>query len=131
MTSVPPRTYEAPDLFSTIRPVDERTQSLLELVHGDRIHTDDRERVVAAIIASAEAAGGVVDPNDLRGRLYDDRGECLVYPAVIGTTVNGLRGRGALVHIGWTVTTGSFSGNNGRPARVYRLMSSTSTGGAA
>lgn len=102
-------------------PVDERTRSLLALVDGDPIHQDDRERVVEAILTVAHANAGTVDPNRLRDELYLPDGSCRVYPNVIGAVVCGLRKRGVLVEIGWTPTTGSSSGNNGRPARVHRL----------
>lgn len=102
-------------------PVDDRTASLLALVAGDPIHHDDRRRVIDAILDTARTDGGRVDPNRLRAALTDRHGQSLVYPPVIGAVVAALRHRGVLTEIGWTATTGSNSGNNGRPARVHRL----------
>ena len=103
------------------RPVDARTASLLALIHGDPVHAADRARVVDAIVETAGANYGLVDPNVLRLRLQDADGDSLVYPAVVGAVVAALRHRGVLKPAGWVVTTGSQSGNNGRPAMSYWL----------
>ena len=101
-------------------PVDAHTASLLDLIDADRIHADDKATVIAAIEATAAEADGLVDPNALRRRLYNAHG-CIVHPNVIGTTVRNLARSGRLVFSHWVVTEGSTSGNDGRPARAYRL----------
>lgn len=107
-------------------PVDDRTASLLALLEGDPIHSDDRRRVVEAIQQAArDDMFDRVDPNAVRALLTDEHGNSTVYPACIGAVVQSLARRGVLRADGWVVTTGSRSGNNGRPARRYRL-----TGGA-
>lgn len=104
--------------------VDHDTASLLDLIANDRIHATDRDIVTEAIRATAAAHAGAVDMNDVRARLHNQLG-CIVHPPTIGATVNALRRTGALVEAGWTVTTGSTSGNNGKPQRAYEW-----TGGA-
>lgn len=107
-------------------PVDERTASLLALVAGDPVHADDRRRVLEAIQRTArDDMSDRVDPNKVRYLLTDAHGNSTVYPAVVGAVVQALARRGVLTPDGWVVTTGSRSGNNGRPARRYRW-----TGGA-
>ena len=101
-------------------PVDWQTASLLDLIDADRIHADDKATVIAAIEATARDNAGLVDPNELRRRLYNEHG-CIVTPNVIGTTVRNLARSGRLVFSHWVVTEGSTSGNNGRPAKAYRL----------
>ena len=115
-----------PTLFDAIpsAPVDDDTASLLALVGTDRIHADDCRTVIEGILETARHNAGVVDPNMLREWLRDERGECIVYPATIGATVSALRHRGVLEPVGWVVTEGSTSGNNGRPARLYALRRS-------
>lgn len=103
-------------------PVDATTASLLDLIDADPIHADDKATVTAAIEATAADADGLVDPNALRRRLYNEHG-CIVTPNVIGTTVRNLCQSGRLVFSHWVVTEGSTSGNNGRPAKAYRLQS--------
>lgn len=104
-------------------PVDAATASLLDLIAYDPIHQRDRATVVAAVVRTAQDNGGVVDPNHLRPLLWNEHG-CTVDPHVIGATVRALSLSGALVFTGWVETTGSTSGNNGRPARAYRLTHS-------
>ena len=112
----------APTLFDAIpsAPVDADTASLLALIRADRIHADDCATVVAAIQRTAAENAGTVDPNRLRVLLHNEHG-CIVHPPVIGATVSALRHRGVLEPTGWVVTEGSRSGNDGRPARTYRL----------
>lgn len=102
-------------------PVDHGTASLLDLIANDPIHGDDADTITAAIRASAAANAGLVDMNDVRARLHNQHGS-IVHPPTIGATVNALRRTGALVVEGWTVTTGSSTGNNGRPQRSYRWV---------
>lgn len=114
-----------PTLFDAIpsAPVDDDTASLLALIGTDRIHADDCATVVDAIIRTARMNAGTVDPNRLRALLHNAHG-CIVHPPTIGATVSALRHRGVLEPLGWVVTEGSTSGNNGRPARTYRLRRS-------
>lgn len=102
-------------------PVDADTASLLALISSDRIHADDARTVVEGIVETCRHNDGVMDPNMLRAWLRDEWGGCMVYPPIIGATVQALSRKGVLKPSGWVVTTGSTSGNNGRPARSYRL----------
>lgn len=97
-------------------PVDQQTADTLALMRLDPSHRTDRQIVADAIETVAARNGGDVDPNELRAEVHG-----LVQPNVIGATIQGLAKRGHLIPTGWTVTTGSTSGNNGRPARTYRL----------
>lgn len=97
-------------------PVDAETQSTLDLMTLDPSHRTDRDIITAAIETVAARNGGDVDPNELRAEVHG-----LVQPNVIGATVNALARSGRLVHSGWVITRGSTSGNDGRPARKYRL----------
>jgi len=101
-------------------PVDDRTASLLALVSGDPIHAEDRRRVVEAIEQVAADFNNEIDPNVLRSWLTDEHGNSTVYPNVIGAVIQALAKRGVLTPDGWVVTTGSRSGNSGRPARRWR-----------
>lgn len=103
-------------------PVDAETASLLALVHADPIHERDVATVCGGIVQVARDFGEV-DPNMLRLWLHDERGNCRVHPNVIGATVQALASRGRLVFSHFTVTRFSRSGNNGRPARVWKLTS--------
>jgi hypothetical protein len=101
--------------------VDQATADLLKLVSGDTVHEGDRRRIVEAVVAEAASAGGTVNPNRLRARLSDDHGNLVVYPRVLGAVVRALTVKGALAWAGWDVCSGSTSGNNGKPLRVYTL----------
>jgi hypothetical protein len=102
-------------------PVDSATASLLDLIASDRLHEDDAATVVAAIRATAAEHAGVVNPNRVRALLRNEHG-CIVHPNVIGATYNALSRAGVLVHDGWVITEGSTSGNDGKPAKRYRLV---------
>ena len=104
-----------------VAPVDERTTSLLALIHGDRFHAADRQRVIEAIVETAAENFGEVDPNRLRLKLTDERGCSTVWPNIIGPVIASLRHHGALICTGHVVTKGSRSGNSGRLARKYEL----------
>lgn len=104
-------------------PVDAATQDTLNLMHADRVHRTDRDIIIDAIETVAARNGGTVDPNELR-RMIDG----LVYPKTIGSTINGLARSGRLTMTGWTITTGSATGNDGKPARVYYLNPQTPSG---
>lgn len=98
-------------------PVDQQTADTLALMNLDLVHRTDREIILDAIETVAARHGGTVDPNELR-RLVSGR----VQPNVIGATIQGLAKQGYLVPHGFTITTGSTSGNDGRPARVWRWV---------
>ena len=106
-------------------PVDPRTAALLDLIAGDPIHESDRDIVEEGVREVARLFDGEVDPNVLREWLRDEHGNCVVYPAVIGATVNAMKRRGDLIEDGWVITEGSTTGNNGKPARRYRLTDRT------
>lgn len=97
-------------------PVDQPTADTLALMNLDRVHRTDRQIILAAIEIVADEGDGVVDPNKLR-RLVSGR----VQPNVIGATIQGLAKQGHLEPHGFTITTGSASGNNGRPARTWKV----------
>lgn len=99
-------------------PADEATQDTLALIAGDRVHRTDRQILLDAIETVAARNGGTVDPNELRAEVHG-----LVYPKVIGATINGLARTGHLTFVGWTVTRGSATGNDGKPCRTYFLNS--------
>lgn len=114
-------TVVTPSLFDLpSAPVDKQTASLLALIASDRIHADDARTVVEAIERTASEHAGTVDPNRLRLLLHNAHG-CIVHPPVIGSVIAQLKHAGVLEPIGWVVTEGSRSGNDGRPARSYRL----------
>lgn len=98
-------------------PVDQPTADTLALLDGDLVHRTDREVIIAAIEDVAAENGGRVDPNELRRVIAGQ-----VQPQVIGAVVQGLARRGHLEPDGFTITEGSSSGNNGRPARVWRWV---------
>lgn len=98
-------------------PIDEPTADTLALMDLDLTHRTDRQIILDAIETVAADGGGLIDPNELRGHLFGR-----VEPKVIGATIQGLARRGHLEPAGWTVTTGSRTGNNGRPARVWRRV---------
>ena len=97
-------------------PIDAPTADTLALMTLDPSHRTDRQVITEAIETVAARSGGVVDPNELRAEVHG-----LVQPQVIGATVNALARSGRLVHTGWVITSGSTSGNDGRPAKKYRL----------
>lgn len=96
--------------------IDPTTADTLSLMQIDPVHRTDRDIILDAIETVAARHGGTVDPNELRREVHG-----LVYPKTIGATIQGLAKRGVLRHVGWTVTQGSTSGNNGRPAKCYVL----------
>lgn len=98
-------------------PVDQPTEDTLALMRLDPRHNTDQEIILAAVEMVAAEHDGIVDPNELR-RLITGR----VQPNVIGAVVQGLAKKGLLEPHGFTVTTGSSSHNNGRPARVWRWL---------
>ena len=98
-------------------PIDAPTADTLALMTVDPSHRTDRDVIVAAIETVAARSGGVVDPNELRAEVHG-----LVEPHTIGATVNALARTGRLVATGeWVITSNSTTGNNGKPARKYRL----------
>lgn len=98
-------------------PVDGDTEGTLALMRLDPRHNTDRDIILAAVEMVADANDRIVDPNELR-RLVTGR----VQPNVIGAVVQELARRGHLEPDGFTITEGSSSGNNGRPARVWRWV---------
>jgi hypothetical protein len=120
--------FTEPTLFDSphAAAIDAHTRSVLALMDIDPIHHGDRLTVIQAIVETALAREDrLADPNEWRPQLLDERGDCRVHPNVIGATVASLRAAGVLVWDElperWVITTGSTSGNNGKPARVYRL----------
>ena len=104
-------------------PVDQPTADTLGLLHMDPTHRTDRQIIIDAIETVAARNGGEVDPNELRAEVHG-----LVQPNVIGSTVNALARSGRLTMTGWTITAGSATGNDGKPARVYYLTPQTPSG---
>ena len=104
-------------------PVDSRTAATLALIVGDPLHAADRELIVRAVHAEADEHAGVVDPNRLRARLTGEHG-LVVTPCMVGPTIQALCKAGVIEAHGWTVNTDSHGRNVGKPARVWRLVSS-------
>lgn len=98
-------------------PVDQPTADALALINMDLVHRTDRDLILDAIQAVADPEG-LINPNRLRQELHGR-----VYPKTIGATIQGLAKQGHIEPAGWTVTQGSTTGNNGRPARVWRWIS--------
>jgi len=120
--------FHEPTLFDSphATAIDEHTRSVLALMDIDPIHATDRTTVIRAIVETALAREDrLADPNEWRPRLLDEHGVSVVHPNVIGATVASLRAAAVLVWDElperWVITSGSTSGNNGKPARVYRL----------
>lgn len=93
----------------------DQKDAVLDLIAGDPIHARDREVIVGAIRDSVRP-DGLVSANDWRDRL-----DGVVYPRVIGATVNALTKSGVLTPTGsWDISTDVKGRNSGRPVRVYR-----------
>lgn len=97
-------------------PVDEPTADTLRLLNADPCHRTDRQIILDAIETVAARNGGDLDPNELRAEVSGQ-----VEPHTIGATIYALKCAKRLIPTGWTVTTGSTTGNNGKPCRTYRL----------
>ncbi|GAB3888989.1 hypothetical protein [Terrabacter terrigena] len=120
--------FHEPTLFDSPQAaaIDDHTRSVLALMDIDPIHASDRLTVIRAVVETALAREDrLADPNEWRPKLLDGDGVSTVHPNTIGATVASLRAAGVLVWDElperWVITTGSTSGNNGKPARVYRL----------
>lgn len=103
-------------------PVDDATQDTLDLLRIDPAHRTDRDVVEYAVEKVAYEHGGVIDPNVLRERLKGDDGRPRVASPVVGSVINALARAGRIKANGWVITTGSPTGNNGRPARCWRWV---------
>ena len=97
-------------------PIDAETADTLRLLNIDPSHRTDRQIILDAIETVAARNGGDVDPNELRAEVSGQ-----VEPHTIGATIYALKCAKRLIPTGWTVTTGSTTGNNGKPCRTYRL----------
>ena len=104
-------------------PVDSLTADTLALIAGDPIHSRDRELIVRAVHAEAAENAGEIDPNRLRARLTGEHG-LMVTPCMVGPTIQALCKAGVIRKAGYVITTGSTSGNSGRPAPCYVMTSS-------
>lgn len=104
-------------------PVDDATQDTLNLLGVDPTHRTDRDIVEDAVEALAADRGGMIDPNELRERLKGDDGRPRVASPTIGSAINAMARAGVITPDGWVITTGSPTGNNGRPARRWRWVS--------
>lgn len=101
----------------TTLPADETTTAILELVHGDHIHTRDREAICTAILAVGRTHAGRVDPNLVREQL-----PVWVFPRSVGATYSALARMGVLEPDGWVASTDLKGRNRGRPIRYWRLV---------
>ncbi len=99
--------------------LDPTTRHILDLLNGDPLHDADRERILAAVHAEGVASGGLVDPNRVRIRLSDDRGNLVVNPRVL----SGFYHR--LAHIGYLTPAGrvrnTSRGNGNKETTTWRL----------
>jgi hypothetical protein len=102
--------------------VDDQTRSLLDLMVGDPIHAEDRQRIVLAIVRDARQHAGRVDMNRVRTHLMRPGSTHLVvYPRLVGAVVSALASRGVLVPNGWTINEDRHGKNSGKPLRAWRL----------
>lgn len=84
-------------------------------------NADARRHVWLAIETAAALHDGYVSGNEVR-RILNAVPERQVPPQVIGKVYADLIRQGHLVEVGTERTTGSTSGNNGRLAPTYRLV---------
>lgn len=94
---------------------------ICELVFGDVTHVRERDAVVAAIRADADAHDGHVDPNRVRLLIPS-----WVGPRVVSATYSALRSRGVLARAEWTKSDDARGRNVGKPQRTYRWVGETS-----
>ena len=97
------------------------TQLALVTATPQDIHADARRHVWLAIETAAALHDGYVSGNEVR-RILNAVPEWRVPPQIIGRTYSDLIHQGVLVEVGTERTTGSTSGNNGRLAPTYRLV---------
>lgn len=97
--------------------LDERTAALLEQLSGAPEYAPARRVIVAAIVATGRANAGIVDPNRVRAALAGK----VVPPRLVGALYAALVSRGVLEFVGWTTSDDVAGGNQGKPARRYRL----------
>lgn len=86
------------------------------------IHADARRHVWLAIETAAAMYDGHVSPNVVRAFLSRMPEWETVPPNLIGKVYADLIRQRVLVEVGTERTTGSTSGNNGRLAPTYRLV---------
>jgi hypothetical protein len=87
------------------------------LMADDPTHTDDFAEVVAAIEMDGQANNGEVDPNRVRHLIPSH-----VQPQMVGTAYRVLVTRGRLREIGWTTNRDRHGRNDGKPIRLYELV---------
>ena len=99
------------------------TQTQLALVHPTPVdpHADARRHVWLAIETAAALHDGYVSQNTVRSILTAVP-EWRIPRGVVGAVYRDLVHSGVLVEVGTERTTGSTSGNNGRLAPTYRLV---------
>jgi hypothetical protein len=99
---------------------DETTGSLLDLIADDGSLLHEREwNTYLAALRDAATPDGVVRPNALRPLVTGRIKPCRLGPFARRAVLEGV-----MVPDGWQVTEGSGSGNDGKPARCYRLTDS-------
>jgi hypothetical protein len=97
--------------------VDTYTGSLLDLIHDDHVHADDRAEIERVILAVALEYDGHIDPNTVRRRL-----PAWVQPQLVGPTYRALCLAREIEPAGWTTSDDLRGRNSGKPARTYRLV---------
>jgi hypothetical protein len=97
------------------------TQLALVTATPQDIHADARRHVWLAIETAAALHDGYVSPNVVRSCLAA-MPEWHVPRGIHGKVYADLIRQGVLVEVGTERTTGSTSGNNGRLAPTYRLV---------
>lgn len=116
----------------TWSPVDEQTDSLLDLIADDGTLTTEAEwDLYTAILAGVAAtAGGVINPNVLRLSI---RGR--IKPQRVGAFTHRALSQGLVEYTGeWVTSTDTHGRNSGKPARELRWLGGPgdrSRGGAA
>ena len=102
-------------------PVDDETNDLLALVAMGPLAppTADEEwaEFVAALRFVAQGNDGVISANAMRELIHD-----VVKPCRIGPFYSKASAQNLIVVDGWDITEGSPSGNDGKPARLYRWI---------
>jgi hypothetical protein len=106
----------------TPTPLPDQTAAILDCVSGDPIHARDRARVIAAIVADAEEHDDEIDADRVRARLVTDDGQLIVYPRLLSALYGHLARAGVIQFDHWKTSEDAHGGNQGRPARVWRLV---------
>ena len=102
-------------------PVDNEQADLLSLVAMGPLAPPTAEEEWAEFVAAlrfvAQGNDGVISANAMRELIHD-----AVKPCRVGPFYSRASARNLIVRDGWDITEGSPSGNDGKPARLYRWI---------